>query len=1629
MSSRMKKLFVLFLSATMTVTPFGSFAGAGTVFAEELTSDQKDLDEETSEKTSEEADEDLVLDLTFDDEKDGIESNGYTAKIAGDTKFAEGVDGNAVYLKGDADNYITIEDSEGRSPLTDLDEFTVSYDVKPMTGSTCWSFFATPNTSLKNGQSYQKEKYLGILSNGGSTTVERYNNTGSRPSCPSVSTHTKEWNHVDIAFSKDATTIYVNGQSKSSVGSKYGISDLLGKNSVLWIGHANWGDGESMMGYIDNFKIYSKAVDESNFGFKESKREDLNRKVGSAVKDVKADYEDNISVKQGEDVDLTTPASVTFDLNGKEYVKKDAVITWHDSDGNIVKNTKDLDNGTYELTGNVSYFGNPIVDEKADPYVIYNEDDGYYYFTSSWPAYNNKNNGYDRIALRKAKTLEGLADAEDHVIWWHHTDGTAPKYHIWAPELHKVNGNWYVYFAASASASNEWDIHPYVLCCSDPDDLLSEDSWSDAKRFTNADGSYTDNFDNFDLDMTTFNLNGTDYVIWAHKPNVSYLKLGVLDSEEPWHLKEGTETMILTTPEYDWEMNGSSDSAKVNEGPAVLKHDGKLYVTYSASTTGPEYCMGMMSIDIDADLFDISNWTKSTEPVLQTSDLYQQYGPGHNSFTEDKDGNVVIVYHARDYECYSDKCDWANADPLYDPCRNANLAYVRFAEDGTPVFSETEYKETSSYTFTRTVKVGDDETVAEEDAKNITINGLDDVRGNITLPVKGDKGSEISWKSSDTSVITDKDEDGKAAGVVTRPAKDTDVTLTATVKSGEAAVKKTFTAHVKAKAEIQDTTHYLFAHFTGEGSANGEQIYFADSEDGLKWTSLNEGKPVVTSKLGEKGLRDPFIIRSPEGDKFYMIATDLKINGGNGWTAAQTNGSQSIMVWESTDLVNWGSQRMVKVAADNAGCTWAPEAFYNEEEGNYFVFWASKTSDDNYGVQRVYYAETRDFYTFTEPKLWIELHNVDGDDISVIDTSVIKVGDTYYRISKDEAGSNAAVDAGDKDSGKFEILEKASSLKGNWTRISSKYLTETQWVEGGTFFKFNGENKWCLLLDNFGGKGYFPAVTTDIESGEFTELNEDEYSFPSTMRHGTVIPITTEEYEAVEAKWGSSAKDDEDDDISTEVSVQDSKIADIDFDGEEPLKADGLKINAENGYTTVSNDAIGGNGIELSAADKQWLDIKKEDGKSVLSGLSQVAVNYWSKVTDASSTNKGWTVFAANNGDSFSWPNETYFGVIDTAPKANITDKGVTVQRFNDKGSRSAVNNTTNVDAEWKMVTVVATEGRTTLYVNGKKVNTVESEIPLADLFGDEDNGALQIGKANWNSGEFFNGEIDNVSIYNRGLTADEVTALYKSYTEKKDDNVDPDPTPAPDPSTDPTPAPSDDNGQTVTAPAEPENNTITAATKEALLIFGKTYYVKPGFDVKKFELDKNGKKAVKISKSGLMKVKKSGVVTLNIIGKAGENQTVTLYVEKPEGKKATVYETGKISANELITGVTYAKPTSYTSSDEKVAKVDADGVITVLKKGSVKITAVYGDKKAKAVIKLKVKIPSLNKTKKSIKKGSVFVLKVRNFKGSVTWTSSDTGVATVDADGNVYGAAAGTAVITAKNGDNVLGTCKVTVK
>lgn len=321
--------------------------------------------------------------------------------------------------------------------------------------------------------------------------------------------------------------------------------------------------------------------------------------------------------------------------------------------------------------------------------------------------------------------------------------------------------------------------------------------------------------------------------------------------------------------------------------------------------------------------------------------------------------------------------------------------------------------------------------------------------------------------------------------------------ITATLSDGTTEKKKVEkTINIK---NLDDMSAYLFVHFVDtQEDATREQIYFSVSKDGKTWTTLNNKQPYLTSNVGTKGVRDPYILRGEDG-KFFIIATDLSVyNLKNNWTAAAQQGSKSIVVWESSDLVNWSEASLVKINNDNAGCTWAPEACYDPEKDEYMVFWASVVSDDSYQKYRIYRSYTKDFKTFSAPELYIEEPN------AVIDTTIIDHEGTYYRFTKNEAKSSIT-------------MQECTSLSGDWKDVASYNLGSMTGYEGPTIYKLNGKNEWCLLLDYFSkSKGYKPFVTTDITKGEFTA--DSDFSFDGTYRHGTVMPITQAEYESLTAE-------------------------------------------------------------------------------------------------------------------------------------------------------------------------------------------------------------------------------------------------------------------------------------------------------------------------------------------------------------------------------------------------------------------------------------------------------------------------------------------------------------------------------
>lgn len=136
--------------------------------------------------------------------------------------------------------------------------------------------------------------------------------------------------------------------------------------------------------------------------------------------------------------------------------------------------------------------------------------------------------------------------------------------------------------------------------------------------------------------------------------------------------------VVLTVPEFSWE----KVKYNVNEGPAVIKKNGKIFVSYSASATNENYCMGLLWIDEEADLLDSDNWKKSPGPVFYTNEEVKRYGPGHNSFTTSEDGEkLIMIYHARDYKKIQ-------GHELSDKNRATRAREVKWTESGFPDFMQ-----------------------------------------------------------------------------------------------------------------------------------------------------------------------------------------------------------------------------------------------------------------------------------------------------------------------------------------------------------------------------------------------------------------------------------------------------------------------------------------------------------------------------------------------------------------------------------------------------------------------------------------------------------------------------------------------------------------------------------------------------------------------------------------------------------------------------------------------------------------------------------------------------------------------------------------------------------------------------
>ncbi|MWV58975.1 LamG-like jellyroll fold domain-containing protein [Rathayibacter sp. VKM Ac-2754] len=407
-----------------------------------------------------------------------------------------------------------------------------------------------------------------------------------------------------------------------------------------------------------------------------------------------------------------------------------------------------------------------------------------------------------------------------------------------------------------------------------------------------------------------------------------------------------------------------------------------------------------------------------------------------------------------------------------------------------------------------------------------------------TLP---DYGGAVTWASSDPALrVTDGrtlQADRPAAGQAARAS-----TLTATASIRGVAQTRQIAVTVEPQVGVDTPYGYLMVHFIEDAAGYAEKIYLDVSrgDDPEKWDPLNGGKPILASDLGTTGVRDPYLTFNPETKKYYIIATDLRVFGGDQgsgscttWCYWTTQGSTRMNVWESTDLVSWSDLRQFDVALDGAGAKaleagmmWAPEAtwvpdYYAAGRGAFVVYWSSTVYGSaahtpGTGSSRVLWGVTTDFTqaTYSYGGTFIDT----GAD--VIDTTLIQDDGTTYRISKDNG------------TGRGIYMESTTAPKWwlpatTWTPLQDRIGAvwaggNAGGVEGPAVFKDHDTDRWYLYVDVIPSTGYRPMVTTDLDAG-WTQLNDPGFSMAPSTKHGGIVSLTAGQYAEVRAADAASA--------------------------------------------------------------------------------------------------------------------------------------------------------------------------------------------------------------------------------------------------------------------------------------------------------------------------------------------------------------------------------------------------------------------------------------------------------------------------------------------------------------------------
>ncbi len=305
---------------------------------------------------------------------------------------------------------------------------------------------------------------------------------------------------------------------------------------------------------------------------------------------------------------------------------------------------------------------------------------------------------------------------------------------------------------------------------------------------------------------------------------------------------------------------------------------------------------------------------------------------------------------------------------------------------------------------------------------------------------------------------------------------------------------------------------YLFVHFRETTTPDGEQVYFGVSRDGFTWEEINGGRPILWAYYGDRGVRDFTIYRLKGEQRFVILATDLSLSYGmrgkyrHDWKEIGRHGSKDLALWESTDLIHWSEQKMVRIGDEDFGCVWAPDIIYDKEQGDYVVHWSSAHRSNDFGAKAIYYSRTSDFQTFSAPQLLYE----DGEH-DVIDTAIYEEDSLYYMFIKyHHDPAKVRLFQSEHITGPYRLVEAFDESMAGLEDGVYEAPTAVQTEDG----------RWALFLDYYGKpgeyQGYVPFIADSLKSGRFIR-SDAAFSFPYGYKHGTILKITDEEYDRIKA--------------------------------------------------------------------------------------------------------------------------------------------------------------------------------------------------------------------------------------------------------------------------------------------------------------------------------------------------------------------------------------------------------------------------------------------------------------------------------------------------------------------------------